>query len=333
MITTLDIAKRVGVNQSTVSRVLTGFKKVKPETVAKIKKACDELGYIYNAPARTLRTGCAHAIALQFPVKRASLFSDIFVAEFIQGVSEIFTPGGYSVILSYFDPNDPAVDFSEIVKTRRADGLIVTSPRPNDPRIQTLIKEEIPAVLGRYDGELGAKMACVDYDNKQSVYLGTKFLISRGHRNIVFCKPDMDTFVEMDYLEGYKQAIQEAGLTFRSEYFTHVPMQIENARAKIGELLRMPDAPTAFLVGVRQTTLTVAQVVHDLRQNIAVLGEESPILQQLFPKLPRIVCSPVILGRQMARSLLQMLVDGKYPRKLKLLKCVIIDEEGKPFQE
>jgi DNA-binding LacI/PurR family transcriptional regulator len=143
----------------------------------------------------------------------------------------------------------------------------------------------------------------------------------------------MDTFVEMDYLEGYKQAIQEAGLTFRSEYFTHVPMQIENARAKIGELLRMPDAPTAFLVGVRQTTLTVAQVVHDLRQNIAVLGEESPILQQLFPKLPRIVCSPVILGRQMARSLLQMLVDGKYPRKLKLLKCVIIDEEGKPFQE
>jgi LacI family transcriptional regulator/LacI family purine nucleotide synthesis repressor len=333
MVTTLDIAKRVGVNQSTVSRVLSGFKKVKPETIEKVKKACEELGYIYNAPARTLRTGCAHAIALQFPVKGSSLFTDTFVAEFIQGVSEIFAPKSYSVILSYFDPNDASVDFARIVKTRRADGVILTSPRPGDPRIQTLIDEDIPCILGRYDGQMSSRMACVDYDNKQSAYLGTKFLISRGHRNIVFCKPNLTTFVELDYLEGYKQALQEAGLEFKPECFTHIPMQIEEARPRVTELLQMPDAPTAFLVGVRQTTLTIAQLVHDLKQDITVLGEDSSILQQLFPHLPRIVCSPVILGRQMARALLRMLSREGYSRKLKLLNCFIVDENGKVFKE
>ncbi len=332
MVTTLDIAKKVGVNQSTVSRVLSGFSKVKPETREKIKRACKELGYIYNAPARTLRTGCAHAIALNFPVRGSSLFSDTFVAEFIQGASDVFSKKGYSVILSYFNPNDPSVDFTQIVKMHRADGVIVTSPRPNDVRIKTLIDEKIPCVLGRYEGESGPNMTCVDYDNRQSAYLGMKFLISKGHRNIAFCKPNLETFVESDYLEGYKQALLEAGLEFRQNLFTHIPMKIQEARPKVLELLGLPDPPTAFFVGVRQTTLTVAQVIHDLKLNVTVLGGDSSMLRQLFPHLPRILCSPVVLGRQMARAMLQMLNNEKCSKKTRLLKCFVVDEEGNIFK-
>ena len=68
-VTSIDVARKCGVSQSTVSLVFSGKAKgrISARTEAAVRSAAEELGYRPNAAARALKTGAARAIALVVP--------------------------------------------------------------------------------------------------------------------------------------------------------------------------------------------------------------------------------------------------------------------------
>ena len=114
MITTYDIAKLTGMNQSTVSRVLSGFPKVSPTTAKKVLDACKKLHYVPNASAKALKTRRTFTLAIHMPYGTETVLADPFVPLFLSAVSREAADHGYSVILSYSDGTHSQSDLENL---------------------------------------------------------------------------------------------------------------------------------------------------------------------------------------------------------------------------
>ena len=146
MTTTYDIAKRARLNQCTVSRALSRSDKVRPETLAKVLKACRELDYVPNFAARSLRTKRSLALAVYIPYGTETVLADPFVPIFLSGVNEEAARHGYSTLLVYPGPGAAAPDLVGLVKSCRADGVVLTSPFRRDARLRAIGAARIPCV-------------------------------------------------------------------------------------------------------------------------------------------------------------------------------------------
>src|SRR5919199_160422 len=71
------VAARAGVSVKTVSNVVNGFERVAPETRHRVQAAIDELGFVPNATARSLRSGRSGVVALALPELHAPYFAEL----------------------------------------------------------------------------------------------------------------------------------------------------------------------------------------------------------------------------------------------------------------
>jgi len=93
-VTINDIAQKLGVTSSTVSRALAGNKRVSEKTRNKVKEVAQELGYQPNLMAASLRRGKSDQIGMIVPRINRHYFSNV-----ISGVEEILNPAGYSLLI------------------------------------------------------------------------------------------------------------------------------------------------------------------------------------------------------------------------------------------
>ena len=87
--TILDIAREAGVSKSTVSLVLQGSGLIRPETAGKVRKAIDEVGYVYNRGAANLRKAHSNVIGMVI-----NDLTNPFFAEMAVGIERVFQSAG-----------------------------------------------------------------------------------------------------------------------------------------------------------------------------------------------------------------------------------------------
>jgi len=330
-ITTYDIARKAGVHQSTVSRVLSGFPHVHPQTAERVRQACRELDYVPNAAPRPLRTRRSSAIAVHLPVGTETVLADPFVPVFLSAVSRQAARHGYSVLLSNAGSEDDETSLAALIQTRRADGAIVTSPAQDDPTIETLARERIPCVLGRYEGQLSRRMVCVDIDNRHTGRQAGRFLAARGHRRIGLVTEPPEYLGGRDFRAGFIEALTQADVTCATELLKQSPITFEAAFRAASELLVLRDPPTAIVVNTELKVFGVLEAVRQSGRNVLVLGVESPLLVFQHPRLPRIRAPIDELGRRMAATLIAMLGAKSPSPQPQMLRAQIIDENGNVF--
>lgn len=334
MVTTYDIAKVTGLNQSTVSRVLSRFPNVSPQTAQKVYAACQKLGFVPNASARALKTQRTFTLAIHMPYGSETVLADPFVPVFLSAVSREAAQRGYSVILSYGDATGPKSELTNLVKSRRVDGVIVTSPSREDPGIKTLLDEGIPFVTGRYDNKPDEKSVCVDIDNHHSGLMAGRFCLSRGHREIGLITETRDSIVGRDFQAGFLKALVDSKIKFTKRNVQAVGVTFDAAFDAAMRLLSGEKPPTAMIANTTLTVFGVVEAVRKTRKKVTVLGVESPLLKSLYPHLPRIQAPIDDLGREMTQALIQLLESGGAgPLPPKMLYTRIVDEKGDLFTE
>jgi LacI family transcriptional regulator len=315
MVTTYDIAKRTGLNQSTVSRVLSGFPHVNPKTAKKVYAACRKLNYVPNVMARGLKTRRTRTIAIHMPYGAQTVLADPFVPVFLSGVSREAGRLGFSVLISH--------------------AVIITSPSRNDPAIETLIKENIPFVTGHYENRVSGHSIYVDIDNRHSGYQAGKFLILHGHKKIALVTEGAESIVGQDFHAGLWDALKEASLKPEARFLKRVPITFEAGFEAGRELLAEKSPPTAIIANTALTVFGVLEAARKFGKDICVLGIASPLLKSLHPELPMIQAPIEELGRQMAAGLIELIQTGKgfSTSEPRMLYTQIIDEQGNIFME
>ncbi|WP_308992370.1 LacI family DNA-binding transcriptional regulator [Mariniflexile litorale] len=204
-----DIAAVIGVSVTTVSFVLNGKaeeKKISKVVTDKILKYVEKIKYKPNQTAQSLRTGKSKIIV--FMVED---ISNYFFAKLARIMEDIAYKKGYKVLFCSNENNDEkSIDLINLFKDRQVDGYIIIPSAGIKSKIEELIEEGFPVILfDRYFPELDTNYVVVN--NKEASYNATKHLIDNNFQHIGFVTIDVQQTQMIDRLNGYKEAITEAG--------------------------------------------------------------------------------------------------------------------------
>lgn len=205
------VARLAGVSRSTVSRVVNDSPQVTPDVVAAVTAAIDTLGYVPNRAARSLASRRTQTIALIIPENTARFFADPYFASVIQGAALYLANTDYTLSLLIASETDPD-------KTRRylqggnVDGALILSHHSDD-RSYVKLARSLPVVFGgRPMSQEGPDSYYVDVDNVAAARQATQYLIDHGKKRIATIAGPHNMASGLDRLEGWRNALGEAGL-------------------------------------------------------------------------------------------------------------------------
>ena len=229
-VTSFEVAERAGVNQSTVSRALSGDKSITEETREKVRRVADELGYRVDARAARLRSGKTRTVAIVVITRPGLGATDINPFHYILlgSVCAAVSEKGYQSLVSF--QSQPDMFYGDYVESRQADGIVMLGTSTNDAAW-----EFHHDLLHRADtiswGSPFHDHRRIDSDNAAGARLAVERLLAGGHRRIVFVGDVGETQRQYrERYEGYRDAMRDAGLEPRDAIFVD-----GNTRAEQGE--------------------------------------------------------------------------------------------------
>ncbi|HHW10454.1 MAG TPA: LacI family transcriptional regulator [Firmicutes bacterium] len=247
MVTVREVAERAGVAPVTVSRVINGSSKVRPDTKRRVEQAIKELGFVPNLAARTLRSGTSGSVAV--------LVTDVtnpFFTTVVRGVEDIAHQRKLRVILCNTDENTAKEqDYLVTLLQQRIDGIILVSADSSGKHLihvfdglNPALVPPIVAVDRRLEGGL-AKDTVVSNNRLGSKEL-TEHLLGHGHTRIALLLGLSKVSVAAERLAGYEEALRQQGLPIDDQLICHVPLTMAGGRAAVQTLLSLGAPPTAI---------------------------------------------------------------------------------------
>lgn len=250
-----DVAKYAGVSISTVSRVLNGRGRVNADVVTNVQAAIQELHYTPNRAARSLRTQQSRIIGL--------LISDIqnpFFTALIRGIEDVAQRNGYSLILCNSDENaQKERQYIEILCAEHVAGAIIVPTYENQRSIQIFNDQHIPVVAVDRKAQ---NVDAVIVDNKRGAYDAISHLIANGYQRIGIITGPRKTTTGRERLEGYYQALQEAGIAIDPAIVRSGSFKTDSGRALTSELLDVQPHIDALFVANNLMTLGALETLH-----------------------------------------------------------------------
>jgi len=202
------VAERAGVSPSTVSRILNGTAVVSDEKRAAVDQAIAKLGFVPNPVAR----GLAGGRTLSIGVVSQAIDSPFYGAA-LRGIEVELGTAGYSpLFMSGHWRADEEARCIDVLRSRRVDGLIVLTGRLADSALRSLARSLPVVVTGR--SLKAGNLLSMDFDNREGARQATQHLIDLGHRRIAFISGDPEHPDAVDRQQGYRSAIEAAGLRF-----------------------------------------------------------------------------------------------------------------------
>jgi LacI family transcriptional regulator len=146
-ITIHDVAKRLNLSITTVSRALDGYEDVSEETRQRVIQVAREMGYAPSRAARQLRRQHAEAIGYILP-STAPRFTDPYFSQFIAGLGDEIAGSNYDLVISTASPGDLTEEalYRRWIQSRRVDGMVLARIRKEDWRIRFLAEAGMPFV-------------------------------------------------------------------------------------------------------------------------------------------------------------------------------------------
>lgn len=204
-VTLKDIADACGVSVNTVSRVLRGDMRLSEKTSRRVRDMANELGYIRNNLASSLRKRKSNLIAI--------IIDDIknqYYTEAIAEINELLKVQGYNVIILCTDMDGASsMEILEAALSHYVDGILFFPNMHDEQMVIRSQQAHTPIILvGR---ELpGVSVDCVRCDDFAGGYLAGQNLIKYGHRKILYLAGQPDNGAQPLRQEGLMAALQDA---------------------------------------------------------------------------------------------------------------------------
>lgn len=268
--TVIDVARRAGVSQPTVSRVLNNHPHIRAATREKVLKAIEELQFTPDAVARSLVKSRTRTIGLI-----VGDLSNPFYSETAKCIIRKAQERQYEVIMLDTD-YDPAI-FDRCLQTllaKRVDGIVVASVTRYDRQVKKLYDRGVPIVL--YNRNLqGGTVPAVEADNEFGAYMAMRHLAELGHRKAAFIAGPFhfSTFYRR-YL-GYMAGVHEFGFDPDPRLVYTGGYSYEEVLAYTRRVLESADRPTAVFASTDQ--MAIAAMDAASRTGLRIPGDVSVI--------------------------------------------------------
>lgn len=323
-VTLKDIAERVGVSKSTVSRVLNGIPKASKETREKIFEVANELNYSPNEVARSLVKKKTNTIGLII-----SDISNLYFSMVADGIESIAAQKDYSLIISTTGgQEEQELKYIRIFKEKRVDGLIYISGKLPQSCEQALQKLDIPVVVvSRY---LHSTLPSVHIDNVQESLKAVQYLIDLGHRNIAMISGDYKDIESGAFrVKGYKKALEKNNIEFKPENVFEGNFKLDSGINAMKKVLKLKPRPTAVFVGNDEMAVGAIKTIKKsglkVPEDISIIGFDNNIIARVSDPELTTVGQPEKKIGSTAMRMLDKLIRGKELQEINVyLPCQLI---------
>ncbi|MFC5404851.1 LacI family DNA-binding transcriptional regulator [Cohnella soli] len=280
-----DIAEQTGYTVNTVSRALKNKSDISEATRTLIQQKAQELGYIGNTMASSLRSGMTRTIAV--------IVADVSNPHFSIAVKEIESAArkhDYTTfILNSYEDQDLEEKAIISALSKNVDGIIICPSQGGGQNIAFLQRTGTPFVLlgRRLDND--DVMDYVVSDDEKGGYLAAMHLLELGHRDILFLNAHHSISSSRERLAGYKHAMEEMGVPIRNELIREISTISGGVRNELKEIMESKLPFTAIFafndMMAWEAIFTLNK--HHIRvpENISVVGFDN-IQSRMFIPFP-----------------------------------------------
>lgn len=314
-----DVARLAGVSVATVSRALSSPEKVSPESLEKVHTAIAEVGYRPNMLARNFRSARAYAVVVLVPD-----IANPFYSLFIRALEDRAHQKGYAVLLGDTRGTpERELEYVRRVETRLADGIVQL--RPSSEKSQNNIPPDVPCV-----NACGCEYTtgpAIRIDNRGAARSMVNYLISLGHRRIGVISGLKDNPHVIERLEGYKEALAEAGIEFDKELIAEGDFTMWSGLNAAFQFCNMAERPTAIFSMNDEMAIGAMQTLKNrgirIPEDISVTGfDDIAYAKYSDPSLTTISQPAEEMGK-MAMDMLLKVIEGE---PLSQRECVLPTE-------
>jgi LacI family transcriptional regulator len=301
-----DIARRTGFSVSTISRVLhdpSKKYKISEKTRHQIKKAAEDLGYRPNTLARGLRLQRTNEIGLVVPD-----ISNPFFSALIKSFATELRRSGYNFIVYESDENLGLERASiKSLLEKRVDGLIIASVGQDFSHLLKVRETGVPLVTVDRCFE-ALDVDSVSVDNMKGALLAVSHLIREGHSRIAFIQGLPGTYANEARLQGYRQALTQAGFSIDERLIVGDDFRSMNGYLETKLLLKMTPPPSAIFTAGDLIALGALEACREngfrIPDDISLVTFDDPVFASYLSPALTAVEQPISKMAEMAVAML-----------------------------
>ncbi|MDP4257377.1 MAG: LacI family DNA-binding transcriptional regulator [Bacteroidota bacterium] len=308
-ITIYDIAKKLNLAASTVSRGLQDSPEIGKKTKKRIVETAEKMGYSANLTARSLRQQQSETIGVIVHQLNSN-----FVNSVLAGIERVTTEAGYDILIAHSSESYvKEVANAKNLFHRRVDGVIssLSLETMDLEHFRAFAERNVPVVyFDRVEQEENSTAVVID--NVKCGYVATQHLIQQGCKRIVHVTASLNRNVYSQRYEGYRKALAEHKLEFSDDLLIiddHSERAAMDAAMKILQMNPRPDGvfvTSDFVAAFCMRTLRQHGI--SIPDTIAFVGfNNDPICKLIEPTLTTIDYPGKDIGEIAARNLISHL--------------------------
>lgn len=313
MVKLKDIAKTCGVAISTVSKALNGSHEISEETTKRIVKKANQMGYVANASAQSLKTKKSKNLGLIYVDKSESGLSHEYFSVILNGIKDEAEKLGYDVTFLSSELAISKNSYLNHARYRGCDGVIVVTADFDDHRIISLVNSDMPTVT--IDHQFNNRTSILS-DNRKGLEEIVRYIHEMGHRKIAYIHGE-DTEVTRQRLASFFKTCEDLGVIIPNDYVKQAEYHIPKySGIATRELLDLNEPPTciiypddySYMGGLTEIEKHGLKIPND----ISVVGYDGIYLSKILrPVLTTYVQDSINIGRTAANRLIEMINNPK----------------------
>lgn len=326
-VTIYDIAVKLNLATSTVSRALNNNPSISKKTIEKIKKAAKEMGYRPNTLAASLRGNKTKTIGVLI-----SKIDRPFLSSLISGIEVTAQESGYTVIIAQsHDSYEDEVKLAKTLYSSRVSGVIcsLAMDTKDTSHFNNFIEKGVPLVfVDRVPRDFNTFRVMID--NYSVGYKATKHLIEQGCKRIAHFTGSQTRYIYSERKRGYIDALKDSNLTIDESlicYFDNLSyIEGENATKKLLLAKNPPDGifatnDTSAVAAIKAAKKLGVRIPEDL----AIIGfNNDPISSIIDPELSTGSHPAIKMGEICANKILEHLDE---PKNKDIMEITILNTE------
>lgn len=312
-VTIYDIAKKLNVSSTTVSRALSDHHSIGKKTKKAVREMAREMNYQPNTIASSLRKNKTNTIGVLIPrINRP------FISSFISGIEEVANKAGYNVLISQsHDSYEREVANASSFVSSRVDGIIASLAMETTDysHFAQFDSYHIPLVLAdRVCEDLVVDKVVID--NFSAAFNATEHLIESGYRRIAHFAGSSTRNVYKERIEGYIAALKKHGLPVDDNLIINGFLSREEGEEAAKKLLSLDVRPDAIFSA--NDTAAVSAMIYVQNQglripeDLAFVGfNDDPIATIVQPPLTSVSHPALEIGKYAAERILKRIENPK----------------------
>lgn len=270
-----DVAKKLNLSITTVSRALDGYDDVAEQTRQLVIEAAKQMNYVPNRAARQLRLQKAETIGFIIP-SISKRFDEAFFTEFIAGTGEELSNQDFDLLVSNATTDEGEHKlYHRWVNSNKVDGFILNRIHKHDWRVNYLSQQDVPFVaLGR--SQDGINYPCVRIEGAEAYLDLVRHIQAKGFSRFAFIGGPKDLIDHIERLQWFRSALKKCALQVDQMNIVSTGMSSTAGYEATRALITRSVPPDAILCVNDEVAFGALHAAHEqgftIGRDIAVVG-------------------------------------------------------------